>query len=61
MKANTYYRLAGGKDLVEGLIKAILEYDVTADAFTEIGTMTQARTWHAISVVRYADFSKVCP
>ena len=38
----------------------ILEYDVTEDSYTQIGTMTQARRSHAISVVQYADFAKWC-
>ena len=58
----TYYLLAGGTYAAgEQGNKDILEYDVTADSFTQIGTMTQARTWHAISAVRYEDFSKSCP
>ena len=51
--------LTGGKG--GGYFNAILEYDVTADSFTQLGTMTQARSWHAISVVKYEDFSKSCP
>ena len=58
-----FFILTGGKPLTKGggSFNAILEYDVTADSFTEIGTMTQARGYHAISVVRYEDFSKGCP
>ena len=52
--------LTGGGDGTKSF-DTILEYDVTADSFTQIGTMTQARSWHAISVVRYEDFSKSCP
>ena len=55
--------LSGGGDAnswQEGYWDAILEYDSTADSFTKIGTMTQKRGWHAISVVRYAEFSQTC-
>ena len=37
-----------------------MEYDITGDSFTQIGTMTQARNYHAITVVKYADFSRKC-
>ena len=56
-KAN--FILTGGKG--GGSFNAILEYDVAADSFTQIRTMTKARSWHAISVVKYEDFSKNCP
>ena len=39
---------------------AILEYDVASDTFTQIGTMNQARRDHAVSVVKYKDFSEWC-
>ena len=54
-----HFILTGGKG--GGSFNAILEYDVAADSFTQIGTMTQDRSWHAISVVQYEDFSKSCP
>ena len=38
----------------------IQEYDIKGDSFLEIGRMTQKRTSHAISVVKYSDFSKWC-
>lgn len=38
-------------------VNTILEYDITDDSYTEIGAMTQARYNHAISVVKYEDFS----
>ena len=56
--------LAGGsegswpEDIVE--LDIILEYDITEDSYTQIGTMTQARNSHAISVVKYKDFSEWC-
>ena len=50
--------LAGGFNT--GLDDTILEYDTTGDSYTQIGTMTQARAHHAISVVKYQDFSEWC-
>ena len=56
--------LAGGsvgswpEDIVD--LDIILEYNITDDSYTQIGTMTQARNSHAISVVKYEDFSKWC-
>ena len=41
-------------------LDSILEYDFTDDSYTEIGTMTQARDAHAVTVVRYGDFSDWC-
>ena len=41
-------------------IANILEYDFTADSFTQIGTMNQAKGDHAISVVQYEDFYQWC-
>ena len=51
--------LAGGSTN-GGPVKTILEYDITRDSYSQIGSMTQARDSHAISVVRYEDFSKWC-
>ena len=41
-------------------VNTILEYDTTGDFYTEIGTMTQDRYYHAISVVQYGEFSNWC-
>ena len=41
-------------------IANILENDFTADSFTQIGTMNQAKGDHAISVVQYEDFYQWC-
>ena len=54
-----FFILTGGR--AGNDFNAILEYDVAADSFTQIGTMTRDRSWHAISVVQYEDFSKSCP
>ena len=56
--------LAGGsegswpEDIVE--LDIILEYDITEDSYTEIGTMTGTRSNHAVSVVQSGDFSAWC-
>ena len=44
----------------ESYLNTILEYDITGDSYTEIGTMIQARDDHAVSVVKYEDFSEWC-
>ena len=49
--------LAGGYDDGTNTLDSILEYDATADSFTQIGTMTSARDSHAMYVVKYRDFS----
>ena len=38
----------------------ILEYDVSADSYSQIGTMTEASIPRAISVVQFEDYSKWC-
>ena len=50
--------LAGGFD--GSALDSILEYDFTGDSYKQIGTMTQAREWHAVTVVQYRDFSEWC-
>ena len=55
------FALAGGSDRNDAdVFDTILEYDISGDSYTQIGTMTQARSEHAITVVQYADFSKWC-
>ena len=50
--------LSGGLAGNSTVINTILEYDIiTNDSYTEIGAMTQARYYHAVSVVKYEDFS----
>ena len=44
----------------EGYGDTILEYDITGDSYTQIGTMIEDRHKHAISVVQYSDFSEHC-
>ena len=50
--------LAGGSD--GSSLDTILEYDINGDSYTQLGTMIQARNYHAISVVKYQDFSEWC-
>ena len=42
------------------IMDTILEYDISGDSYTQIGTMTQDRYKHAITVVQDADFSAWC-
>ena len=43
-------------------VDTILEYDITgdSDSYIQTGTMIHPRDWHAISVVKYEDFSQWC-
>ena len=50
----------GGYDNLKQILDTIIEYDVIADSFTQIGTMTQAKGDHATSVVQYGDFYQWC-
>ena len=50
----------GGYDNLKQTLDTIVEYDITADSFTQTGTMTQAKGDHAISVVQYMDFYQWC-
>ena len=52
--------LAGGKENDGSFLDTILEYDITGDSYTQIGTMAKARYRHAISVVKYEDYSEWC-
>ena len=38
----------------------ILQYNSAGDEFTEVDTMLEQRYSHAISVVKYSDFSMWC-
>jgi len=38
----------------------ILQYNIAGDEFTEVDTMLEERSGHAISVVSYSDFSEWC-
>ena len=38
----------------------ILQYTSAEDEFTEVDTMLEEREGHAISVVKYSDFSMWC-
>ena len=61
VKAHITNTLAGGWN--KGTtFNTILEYDITGDSYTQIGTMAngRSRSSHAISVVKYEDFSEWC-
>ena len=51
--------LLGGSD--SSSTSTILEFDFTADSYTEVGNMLEARSLHAVSVVQYEEFSQLCP
>ena len=51
--------LAGGWD-GDNVLDTILEYDITGDSYTEIGTMKDTRESHAVSVVQHEDFAQSC-
>ena len=38
----------------------ILEYDLEKDSLVTVGQMTQARAWHAITVVNTEQYDKWC-
>ena len=38
----------------------ILQYNSARDEFTEVDTMLEKRSSHAISVVPYSDYSQYC-
>ena len=54
-----YLILTGGSNDSD-FFNTILEYDITGDSYTQIGTMIEDRHKHAISVVQYSDFSEHC-
>ena len=56
------YTYAGGIEAIGSYdsLNTILEYDITGDSYKQIGTMIKARYYHAISVVKYEDFSEWC-
>ena len=51
--------IAGGYDN-DGNSDDILEYDPEEDSMVHVGQMTQARSYHAISVVQAQDYTKWC-
>ena len=51
--------IAGGYDGVDRY-DDILEYDPEEDTITSVGHMTQARAYHAISVVSAGDYLQWC-
>ena len=62
VKSNSWYTIiiAGGRDSDLDDYDDILEYDPEEDTITTVGHMTQARGFHAISVVPTADYLQWC-
>ena len=51
----------GGYDDNFDADNSILEYDITGDSYTQIGTMIpDSRSFPAVNVVKYEDFSEWC-
>ena len=51
---------AGGWAGIDNVVNSVLEYDFYGDSYTEVGTMMRRRSYHAVSSVKYADFSQWC-
>ena len=51
---------AGGRDYDGNYYDDILEYNPDEDSMVVVGQMTQARGYHAVSVVQAQDFSVWC-
>ena len=56
----SWYIPAGGNYNTDSRFDTILEYDITGESYTQVGTVIQARYRHAISVVKYEDYSEWC-
>lgn len=41
-------------------VNTILEYNIDTNTFDTVGFMTEARSDHAVSVVKYSDYSNHC-
>ena len=53
--------IAGGYSYPDGdSHDDILEYDPEEDSMLPVGQMTQARSWHAVSVVQVQHYTKWC-
>ena len=54
--------IAGGKDdePFNDDYDGILEYDPEEDSMVPVGRMTQARSYHAVSVVQVQDYAQWC-
>ena len=54
--------IAGGEYYIGGstYYDNILEYDQEEDSLVTVGQMTQARAWHAITVVNTGDYDQWC-
>ena len=60
------YQLLGGKDVssfrafISGYISSVLEFNVNTTEWSQIGAMTSARAYHAISTVPYNKILDSC-
>ena len=52
-----YYDYYAGND---NYLNTILQYNSDGDEFTEVASMLEERGSHAISVVKYSDYSQYC-
>ena len=52
--------IAGGYGYDGYYSEEILEYDPEEDSLVTVGQMTQARAWHAITVVQTEEYDQWC-
>ena len=53
-------RFSGGVDKSTGVRNNIIEFDPETEEWQEIGTMKDARSLPAVSVVSYSDYADWC-
>ena len=52
--------IAGGRDGYFNYYNDILTFDTTTQTWLQVGQLTKARAWHAMSVAKLSDVSKYC-
>ena len=52
--------IAGGQDTDRKYYNDTLKFDTTTETWLQVGKLTKARAWHAMSVVKLSDVSKYC-
>ena len=57
--SHTHYIIAGGND-GSGDLNTVLEHDLDEDKIKTKSQMTETRSLHAISEVKFADYSQWC-